>query len=158
MTTRNIILTVQSAQMANTTSSLWPCTQSQQNSPGLVLLRLILTKDSLDSTGVCNQVGAAFRNAYQTDPTEVLPTRISAVGTGYKTLGFSIWSFSYIHSAPAANREVSVKWLVPVLLLLLTGLQGDKHQQGVGWAGRLLCIIQTHPQRRAKTTWLLSTE
>lgn len=36
------------------------------------------------------QSKGAFRNAYLTDPTEVLPTRISAVGTGYKTLGFSI--------------------------------------------------------------------
>lgn len=34
--------------------------------------------------------GQACRGAYRTDLTEVLPTRISAVGMGYKTLEFSI--------------------------------------------------------------------
>lgn len=62
------------------------------------------------------QSRGSFGDAYLADPTEVLPTGISALGLGYTTLGFSIWSFSYIRSSPAANREVSVKGVLPAVL------------------------------------------
>lgn len=73
MTKTIALISLQSAQTVNSTSSLWPCTHHSE-----AFRALAATK------------GAASRGTYQTDPTEVLPTRISAVGTGYKTLGFSI--------------------------------------------------------------------
>lgn len=132
MTKTIVLISLQSAQTVNSTGSLWPYTHHSE-----AFRALAATK------------GAASRGTYQTDPTEVLPTRISAVGTGYKTLGFSIWSFSCIHSVPTANREESVKppAHIPLHCSPVTAPRREENHQhaAAGWAKLAECTASSKP-------------